>query len=41
MVTALISPSYASIRNSILPRRAALRTIRNNIEPFLTGELNA
>jgi hypothetical protein len=28
MVSALISGGYASIRNSILPRAAVLRTIR-------------
>ena len=28
MVSALISGGYASIRNSILPRAAAIRTIR-------------
>jgi len=35
---ALISGGYASIRNSILPRAAALRTIRVKSTTFSDGE---
>jgi hypothetical protein len=46
MLTTFISPAYASIRNSVLPRCRAVLTIRANIGRAnigytSTGELNA
>jgi hypothetical protein len=41
MVSALISGGYASIRNSILPRAAALPYHPRQIPRFSDGEKNA
>lgn len=41
MPTSLISGGYASIRNSILPRAAAILTIRARYGISAMGEMNA
>jgi len=38
MLNAVISPAYASIRNSVLPRLDAMPSMPTN---FATGEMNA